>query len=57
MPLHNKHDDYGHYYQFGDHGYKYYYDKNNKHSEFLAKRSALRQGRAIEASKRRRESH
>ena len=52
MPLHNRYDRYGHYYQYGDHGYKYYYNANDKHSKLISRQNAIRQGRAIHASKR-----
>jgi len=40
----------GAYYQWGNHGKKYYFKPGNKISEGIAKARADRQGRAIRAS-------
>jgi hypothetical protein len=45
MPIHNRTDSQGHYYQWGDHGHKYYY--HDSHSKQKAYQQALTQARAI----------
>ncbi len=52
MPVHRGKDTSGSYYQFGEHGYKYYYISNNKHSRTNAKYKAGLQGKAQHANKR-----
>lgn len=42
------------WFRWGSGGKKYYYEPGNEHSRASAKGLAKRQGRAIEASKRRR---
>jgi hypothetical protein len=46
MPVHRGKDATGCYYQWGDHGKKYYYECNNKESREEAKQKAALQGRA-----------
>lgn len=50
MPIHKSVDSEGHYYQYGDHGKKYYYISGNKTSETKAKNKAIAQTKAIHAS-------
>ena len=52
MPIHNRSDSKGKFFQYGEHGKKYYY-KNNSQSKQLAYHKALQQTRAIHARKRR----
>jgi hypothetical protein len=49
MPIHKRTDSFGSYYQFGDHGKKYYFERGNKQSEQQAYNKAKRQGAAIHA--------
>jgi hypothetical protein len=49
MPVHRKKNINGPYYQWGNHGKKYYYKINNEKSRKLAKDKAKLQGRAIKA--------
>lgn len=53
MPIINSSDSKGPFYQFGTTGKKYYYTPTSTKSKHNAKSKALRQGRAIEASKHR----
>jgi hypothetical protein len=48
MPVHSGHDSLGDYYQWGQHGKRYYYD--TPEGKEKAYESALRQARAIYAS-------
>lgn len=47
MPIFRRHDVNGYYYQFGNHGHKYYYTPNVKRSRELAREKARRQAAAI----------
>lgn len=49
MPVHAGYDEGGHYYQWGDHGKKYYYQVGDKQSEDDAKLKATKQGQAAYA--------
>lgn len=51
MPVNNKRDTQGPYYQWGDTGYKYHYIPNNKRSREIAYAKCIKQGRAITISK------
>ena len=50
MPVHRRQDSNGPYFQWGNHGKKYYYIANNKRSRELAKEKAAKQGRAAYAA-------
>lgn len=50
MPVHSGKDSIGMYYQWGNHGKKYYYKNRNKVSKDLAKRKATLQGIAAHAN-------
>jgi hypothetical protein len=50
MPVHDGEDDSGPYYQWGNHGKKYYYKKNSAVSENNARKKAGEQGRAAHAN-------
>ena len=50
MPVHRRRDTKGPYYQWGNHGKKYYYRSNNVRSRENAKSKANLQGRAAHAS-------
>lgn len=50
MPVHRSKDKKGCFYQWGNHGKKYYYIINNKRSMNIAKNKATRQGIAVHAS-------
>ena len=50
MPTHQGRDSNGSYYQWGNHGKRYYYVTGNKRSRELARNKANRQGVAIKAS-------
>ncbi len=53
MPLMNFIDNDGStFYQFGKSGHRYYYNPNSQRSELIARNKALKQGRAIKASKK-----
>lgn len=47
MPIHNKRDRHGPYFQFGNHGKKYYYKPNNNTSRLKALMKCQLQMRAI----------
>ena len=47
MPIRNRKDEKGDYFQWGDHGKKYYYEANNEKSKKIARRKAWKQSRAI----------
>ena len=47
MPIHKGIDSHGHYFQWGNHGAKYYYQINNKKSIDEAYDKALKQMHAI----------
>lgn len=51
MPIQNKTDNKGNFYQFGDTGKKYYYKSYSKRSNDLAYNKCLKQAKAIEWSK------
>ena len=53
MPVHMGVDDQGHYYQYGEHGAKYYFNLSDAASQKDAMDKAERQGRAIHASQSR----
>lgn len=53
MPLYNGRDSNGPYFQWGSVGKRYYYKPKNVISQGIAKAKAMRQARAIEASKHR----
>lgn len=44
MPIHQRHNSKGSYYQYGNHGAKYYYTKETRERAY---KRALRQARAI----------
>ena len=48
MPLVKGKDKEGHFYRWGRHGKRYYYEVGNKLSEMEASWRALRQGKVIE---------
>ena len=50
MPVHRSQDSKGPYYQWGNHGSKYYYKSGNQASRERAKKKAHLQARAIYAS-------
>lgn len=50
MPVHQGRDSIGPYYQWGDHGKKYYYKPNDEKSRKDAQAKAAKQGRAAYAS-------
>ena len=47
MPIHNRRDKNGPYFQWGNHGKKYYYIPRNPISRAKAKALCMRQARAI----------
>ena len=49
MPVHRSRDSKGPYYQWGNHGKKYYYTANSVKSRENAKKKAGRQGAAAHA--------
>lgn len=49
MPVHRGKDSSGPYYQWGNHGKKYYYTANNVKTRENAKNSATKQGQAAHA--------
>jgi hypothetical protein len=49
MPVEKHHTSEGWYYQWGEHGKKYFFDPDDSQSETLAKKNAGRQGRAAYA--------
>jgi hypothetical protein len=53
MPTRQKQDSKGSYYQWGDHGKKYYYDNTSERSRQTAQKKANKQGQAIKASQAR----
>jgi hypothetical protein len=52
MPIHQRQDDKGQYFQYGETGTKYYYDPSNKRSKLLAFNKAKKQNAAIHAMKK-----
>ena len=52
MPVHRGKDKEGTYYQWGDHGKKYYYIARVESMRIYAKQKALTQGQAIHANVR-----
>jgi hypothetical protein len=51
MPVKQKKDSIGSYYQYGNHGKKYYYKANDPVSRHTAKNKALMQQKAAHVSK------
>jgi hypothetical protein len=49
MPIKRSHDSHGPFYQWGDHGKKYYYTANNTSSRTRAKNKAEQQSAAAHA--------
>jgi hypothetical protein len=49
MPVEKHHTSEGWYYQWGEHGKKYFFDPDDPRAEAQAKESAGRQGRAAHA--------
>ena len=47
MPIYDRNDEKGDYFQWGDRGKKYYYEANNEKSKKIARRKAWKQSRAI----------
>ena len=47
MPVHKGKDEKGYYYQWGEHGKRYYYDTKDNESREKARQKSLRQARAI----------
>lgn len=50
MPIYNKHDSKGHYYQWGNHGHKYYYHAGNNIQRLQAHERAKIQAAAAYAN-------
>lgn len=50
MPINRKKDTKGYYYQWGNHGKKYYYTANNPRSRDMAKSKAVKQAQAVYSS-------
>jgi len=50
MPIHQGRDTNGSYFQWGEHGKKYYFDPNDQKSKQDAKQKAVKQAIAIYAS-------
>ena len=50
MPIHRGRDRNGSYYQYGNHGKRYYYKSNNQEARKNAKQKAIRQAIAIYSS-------
>ncbi len=50
MPIHESKDRDGYYFQWGNHGKKYYYNPYNQKSRAIAYNKSLRQARAIYSS-------
>ena len=57
MPVINGFDSIGSFYQFGQHGHKYYYNPHSERSRLRARSKAVKQGRAIKFSQNRRIIH
>lgn len=53
MPVQQGKDSNGSYFQWGEHGKKYYYDPKSDRSKEIARKKAAKQGRAIKASQAR----
>lgn len=53
MPVRLKKDSSGPYYQWGDHGAKYYFVPSSRQSQLIAKNRAERQGKAVKVSQTR----
>lgn len=51
MPIYLKKDSQGHYYQFGDHGKKYYFNTRSRNSRDSAYTKAFLQEKAIFANR------
>lgn len=56
MPVNQRVDKYGYYFQYGEHGFKYYYCPMNRASKEQALLASKRQGRAINVSERKRKT-
>ena len=54
MPIHEGYENGSMYYQWGEHGKKYFYDRGNEEAKQTAYSLALRQQKAIYASRSRR---
>jgi hypothetical protein len=52
MPIYNKKDEKGYYFQYGLHGVKYYYNPKSKLSKLEARKKAIRQTAAIHIMKK-----
>ena len=52
MPVHRGRDSRGPYYQWGEHGTKYYYEAGSGASRQRAKKHAIAQGAAVERNER-----
>ncbi len=50
MPVHKSKDSNGHFYRWGEHGHKYYFDANYALDMLNAYLKAAKQGRAIKVS-------
>jgi len=50
MPVHMDKDEFGWYYQWGNHGKKYYFDETSQVSRDKAHEKAVRQGIAVHAT-------
>jgi hypothetical protein len=50
MPVAQRHDTQGSYYQWGNHGHKYYFNPNSDQSRSTAKTHATKQGMAAHAN-------
>ena len=49
MPVHEGHDEVGHFFQWGDRGKKYYFETHDDASRDAAEQAARRQERAARA--------
>lgn len=54
MPIYRKHDSKGYYFQYGNNGSKYYYNVHSKDSVQKAYEKAVKQTKAVHASKNKR---
>lgn len=50
MPIYRRKDSKGTYYQWGNHGKKYYYTPNNIRSREMARKKAVKQAQAAYAA-------
>jgi hypothetical protein len=57
MPIHLGYNSYGHYYQWGYHGKKYYFNYHDKRSEKNAYKKAVKQAQAAYSNGYRKKYH